>query len=634
MKNLGLRKTLLLSVTLLVGVSVSISSFTLYRQQSHQTINLIISQASHYVSGKAQAIETLLTEKIEAIRMLTELYKEEPITGTPEEIIAQTQFLAASMNLNSATIGFSNGDAYWNQTSQTWPNHKFDGDVSTRPWYQAAMNDASPVTLSEPYEYGGVHWLTITGKVKEGIVNADIQLGFLSELVAQTNELPGAVAIIVDENATVLASSSDIVKSSMKVTELDWLETAIKKAMEKKESVLDYSVQGQDKILFSHRIKVGDKYWLYAIGLDKSTAFAALDSSRHTAVFVGAGATLVSIVIAFLLIHVLYRPILALRDMVSALSSGNGDLTQRLRVDSNDDLGQIAKGINLFIENLQNMMLDIQTASTSLSASTDTIRAQSARNTDILQSHVSETEQIVTAIEEMNATAVAMATDAANTASLTQQANEMSVESRNIVQGAQDTVSALIHDVDKASGDVQTMNNETHNISSILGIIGDIAEQTNLLALNAAIEAARAGEQGRGFAVVADEVRNLASRTKASTEEIEAALVLLVKGSQNVVDSMNNTKERCQETADGSGEVAKSIEKVNDFVDDINDLSTQIATAAEEQSSVTQELSRNMSAINDIVGELDANGQQAFRDAEEISRVNKQLESIVDRFKL
>jgi methyl-accepting chemotaxis protein len=291
-------------------------------------------------------------------------------------------------------------------------------------------------------------------------------------------------------------------------------------------------------------------------------------------------------------------------------------------------------GVNKFIENLQQMMIEIQGATSTLSTNVGHMRDQSQRNNTILQSHVGETQQVVAAIEEMNATAEAMATDASNTAELTHKANATSIESKETVQQSQSMVSALIADVEDASSNVNKMSEETESINQILSVIGDIAEQTNLLALNAAIEAARAGEQGRGFAVVADEVRNLASRTKDSTEEVEAALVSLSKGTQTVVRSMDSTKERCQDTAEGAGDVAVSLETMTTFVDDINGLSTQIATAAEEQSSVTQELSRNMTAISDIVTELDNNGQQALENAESISEVNQKLVEIVGRFKV
>lgn len=270
----------------------------------------------------------------------------------------------------------------------------------------------------------------------------------------------------------------------------------------------------------------------------------------------------------------------------------------------------------------------------SLQQNADRVKSQSQQNSQILQSHVAETEQVVTAIEEMSVTVASMAQDAAETADLTQQANQSSVTSQKVMQRSQNTVSALITEVEQSSTDVEKMSAETESINTILSVIGGIAEQTNLLALNAAIEAARAGEQGRGFAVVADEVRKLASRTKDSTEEIEGALGSLLKGSQSVVGSMATTKQHCLEAASETGDVAESLEAMSSFISNINHLSSQIATATDEQRSVANELSHNMNLIREMVGQLDANGKQTMSDAEDMAKVNDQLVTIVNRFKV
>ncbi|MCM5508174.1 MULTISPECIES: methyl-accepting chemotaxis protein [Vibrio] len=635
MRNLGFKKLLLMSIIALVVVSVSVSSYVAYVKQEETLVELITASNQSYVKGQAQKIADQLGEKVGGLEKLGKQFENKEITGTSDDFIELTHIIANATNLNSSVVAFTNGDAYWNQDAATWPNHKFEGDVTTRGWYQAGRQ-SSTASITEPYQGsgGGEYWVSIVRKTLSGMISVDMQLGFLNEIAKSANSIPGAVAVILNSDTTILASSMDNVEAGNKTDKYPWLNTVANKAIGQTDVVYDGHQDDLEKLFFSHEINIAGKKWYFVVGLDKDIAFADLASAKQAAILTAVIATIISIVVALFVMQILYRPILVLKETIAGLSEGNGDLTQRITVTTNDDLGQISEGVNKFIASLQSMMLEISEATNQLNGNVDRMRDQSQRNSSILQSHVQETEQVVTAIEEMNSTAEAMATDAANTAQLTHKANEAGSASKVTVTQAQTNVQDLVDDVSVASENVNKMAAETDGINTILGVIGDIAEQTNLLALNAAIEAARAGEQGRGFAVVADEVRKLASRTKDSTEEIESALASLLRGSQSVVDSMDSTKDKCGQTAEGAGEVAESLDVMTDFVTEINDLSTQIATAAEEQSSVTQELSRNMSAINDIVGELDSNGQQALEDAHSIADINAHLSSIVNRFKL
>lgn len=635
MRNLGFKKLLLMSIIALVVVSVSVSSYVAYVKQEETLVELITASNQSYVKGQAQKIADQLGEKVGGLEKLGKQFENKEITGTSDDFIELTHIIANATNLNSSVVAFTNGDAYWNQDAATWPNHKFEGDVTTRGWYQAGRQ-SSTASMTEPYQGsgGGEYWVSIVRKTLSGMISVDMQLGFLNEIAKSANSIPGAVAVILNSDTTILASSMDNVEAGNKTDKYPWLNAVANKAIGQTDVVYDGHQDDIEKLFFSHEINIAGKKWYFVVGLDKDIAFADLASAKQAAILTAVIATIISIVVALFVMQILYRPILVLKETIAGLSEGNGDLTQRITVTTNDDLGQISEGVNKFIASLQSMMLEISEATNQLNGNVDRMRDQSQRNSSILQSHVQETEQVVTAIEEMNSTAEAMATDAANTAQLTHKANEAGSASKVTVTQAQTNVQDLVDDVSVASENVNKMAAETDGINTILGVIGDIAEQTNLLALNAAIEAARAGEQGRGFAVVADEVRKLASRTKDSTEEIESALASLLRGSQSVVDSMDSTKDKCGQTAEGAGEVAESLDVMTDFVTEINDLSTQIATAAEEQSSVTQELSRNMSAINDIVGELDSNGQQALEDAHSIADINAHLSSIVNRFKL
>ncbi|TWX70797.1 methyl-accepting chemotaxis protein [Colwellia demingiae] len=633
MVQFGFKNLLLITITVLVGLSVSLTSYFSYIKEEKTLTALIMKENSEFVRKQAELIEQQLNEKALGLARIAKLYDDQGEEGSTEYFVKLTKTIAFSMNLNSSAIGFENGIGYWNQTSNTWPEHIFSGDVREESYYQLARRSSGTAT-SEPYFGSMTYWISIVHKIKNGMISVDMKLDFLNELVENSAEIPGAVALIFNQDTTVLASTSKTVETKKLATSYPWFKEAALSAVSHESDIHTYQLDGVDKLLFAHRIQIADKYWYYTLGLDTEVAYASLVEAKKSAIISTLAATLISVALVFTLLQIIYRPILVLKETITALSQGNGDLTQRLNVHSNDDLGQIADGVNRFIESLQSMMLEIKEATTALNGNVSKLKNQSEHNTTILNGHVQETEQVVTAIEEMNATAGSMASDIANVAQLTDNANSAGRESMKTVTQAQGTIAELVTDVENSVESVSEMSSKTDGINSILSVIGGIADQTNLLALNAAIEAARAGEQGRGFAVVADEVRNLASRTKSSTDEIENALSSLLKGNQTVVDSMSVTKERCQKAATGAGEVSISLDEMTGIVSEINNLSTQVATAAEEQSNVTHEVSKNMTAINEIVGELDNNGKQAFAELNSIDDINQQLTEIISRFKV
>ncbi|MGL4931792.1 MAG: methyl-accepting chemotaxis protein, partial [Aeromonas sp.] len=346
------------------------------------------------------------------------------------------------------------------------------------------------------------------------------------------------------------------------------------------------------------------------------------------------GVGIVVMVLAMLALNVAYRPILSLRDLVLELSSGSGDLTRRLAVTSKDDLGQISAGINRFIERLQEMMGEVQQASGQLNSGIEGLASQTGAAQSLLAEHVRETEQVVTAINQMSRTAVSVSESAASTAQLTDQSQQLASQSRQVVDQAMASVMALVDEVEETARSIEVMQQDVQQIGSVLGVIGSIAEQTNLLALNAAIEAARAGEQGRGFAVVADEVRSLAARTQKSTAEIQTMLVRLQRGTQTVVDAMDNTKQSCQGAAENTTKVNTSLDLMAQEVVEINHLISHIATAAEQQSAVAEEINRNMSAIAEVIHQLTRNGGETVASSAEMQQTYDRLREIVGHFRL
>jgi len=368
------------------------------------------------------------------------------------------------------------------------------------------------------------------------------------------------------------------------------------------------------------------------IDLDYIRAMTQALNGKITLALLGVAALV--LLISMVALNLAYRPILSLRDLVQELSRGSGDLTRRLTVTSTDDLGQISAGINRFIERLQEMMGEVRQASGQLNEGISGLARQTGSAQGLLAEHVRETEQVVTAINEMSRTAVSVSESAASTAQLTGQSQQLASQSRRVVDQAMASVTALVTEVEATAHSITAMQQDVQQIGSILGVIGGIAEQTNLLALNAAIEAARAGEQGRGFAVVADEVRSLAGRTQKSTAEIQTMLTRLQRGTQTVVAAMGNTRQSCQDAAENTSKVNVSLDLMAGEVVEINDLISHIATAAEQQSAVAEEINRNMSAIAEVITQLKGNGERTVESSTSMQHTYDRLREIVGHFRL
>ncbi|HHY0360336.1 TPA: methyl-accepting chemotaxis protein [Vibrio cholerae] len=342
----------------------------------------------------------------------------------------------------------------------------------------------------------------------------------------------------------------------------------------------------------------------------------------------------VIIVASVTMLHVSFKPLSRLNTLVANLSQGNGDLTQRLAVESKDEIGQICNSINLFIEKLQQMFIDVADSSKEIDRAVVHLSNQARSNLNTLNQHTQETEQAITAIEEMSASAGSIAQSADDAALLTERTNRYADESKQTVTEAVNSVNGLVNQVSSMAETITRMSEDTKQINSVLQVIGAIAEQTNLLALNAAIEAARAGEQGRGFAVVADEVRALASRTQQSTSQINDMLATLKTTTENIVKEMDSTRIHCEETAERTNHVMDSLNVVTDSVAEMNNLNTLIATSAMEQRQVTHEVSKNMAAIQEMVRKLNMNAAQVTSVSNELQNTSHALSDVVGRFRV
>lgn len=370
--------------------------------------------------------------------------------------------------------------------------------------------------------------------------------------------------------------------------------------------------------------------------LTEDTSEQLSNSVRNLLVY-----SIIALVVSFILIWVpvyfISRGIITsldkLRNTIVQAEEEN-DLKLRCEITSEDEIGQTAMAFNRRMDKFQTLMQQITGATTQLATASEEVATVAKGSGQNLEKQRAETEQVATAMNEMSATVSEVASNASSAAGAAQNADNEAKGGQAIVQQTAEEIEKLATEVESAAEVIRQLEQDSENIGGVLDVIKGIAEQTNLLALNAAIEAARAGEQGRGFAVVADEVRTLASRTQESTQEIETMIDQLQKRAQTAVRVMEQGREQAQRGAEHAKEAAASLEAITRAVATINDMNTQIASAAEEQSTVAEEMNRNITTISQISEQTSAGSQQTTTASVELTKLAGQLQSLVGQFKI
>ena len=509
-------------------------------------------------------------------------------------------------------------------------------DPRTRPWYQQAIQKNGAI-ITAPYEdaagLGTVVSLAapvmVNGQLT-GVMGADVGI---QNLISDINaiQLPAeGYAMLLSRDGTVIAyhDASLILQPANRID--DEITVTNQNMWEKNEHLFQVQLKDQHKLVYSQAVPGTD--WQLLMILDKAALEAPLTPMLLQQLGIATLVVIAAAVLISLLVQWLLVPLLRVSQALAQIAGGRGDLTRRIEIQSQDEVGMLATNFNRFVASQAELIGQIRSQAEYLGSNAEQASVRANQTVTELGRQQQEVTMVATAVTEMASATQEIAHSAEQTAAAAQQSSASTAHGKQQVNKTRDSIQLLSQEMVQAAEVIQRLDLHAKNISSVLSTIQGIADQTNLLALNAAIEAARAGEQGRGFAVVADEVRVLSQRTHASTEEIQETISNLQKATQEAVQLMNTSRNLAELSVEDAEAAALVLTEITTSVSLISDMASQIATAAEEQSQVTGEITQNTTAIKDVADELAEDAAKSLTQSKDLYDQAGKLNGLVSAF--
>jgi len=586
-------------------------------------------------SDNAEGVNSWLLSKQAIIGAGAKELSEE--SGQSKEYLANlVKILAEAGGFATVYPGYENGLFV---SSDGWvPDAGWDH--KKRPWYEKGKSGMK-VSQTDPYvdAQTGKTILSVIAPITAsgsfaGVLSSDIMLDDVIRKVLDVKVGSSGYAFVIDKTGTILIHPNKELVLKKKFQEVaSGISDLSAKLAAAPSGGFEYSVDGADRIASYARIPAAD--WYLCITATKSEIFAPVTKQVQALLLLGAVFLAAGITVVFMVVRRLLSPLGMLCSRVADLAEGEGDLTRRIDVGTrHDEIGELAEKLNRFVENMGSIISQIAVASRSLASESNALTSTAMSISVGAEAVAGQTAAIATASEEMAATASDIASNCHRAAESAERAAGTTQAGFKVVTSTVDGIRQRGELTKENAEAISSLGERSEQIGAIVATIEDIADQTNLLALNAAIEAARAGEQGRGFAVVADEVRALAERTTRATKEIGTMIRAIQQETRSAIASMEDgvkgTDKGIREAARLEGALASILEQVNEVTMQVN----QIATAAEEQGATTGEITNNIQQVTTVVQETASGAQESAQSAGRLSELSGELQRIVGKFKL